>query len=522
MKPLRITLCPVVAAVVLMSLPSGAPAGMPENLRLNEITATRMIVSPRRNPHTDLECTECHETVPTERPSPVAGAREFLNEKYLDEICHRCHSGKCELHPLEVRPDRSDMVMYRSDQLPLRFVFEGYFKMTCQTCHYVHYPHTGFNLLRGFSINPATQPSPFSSRLEFCKACHGEEVDLLSPHKDVESDLGCSFCHVGKPAARGKQELQAGINRLCTYCHEVYPEPHYLRFNPFPDLESEGLEEAGLRLDGDRYVCTLCHLPHGTSEYPSYLRPEFIQVARDSTRINPHETETFCLNCHPDTPPDEVAEGEKVTLLTGDINQLCNNCHSTGKIASMVHPMVPVPPEVELPPSWPLSDEGRITCQTCHDASQGAKATPGNPWLLRGGPYDNNLTLCRRCHDPMGWDLLDPHATFRTEEGCDICHFPGTVDEEGKLVPGPTRADGNFLCYRCHDYLPHPANHKHNVRPGHYDYVTMDQKTYPLDKFGRITCYTCHDTHQEEDMVLYYRKPFGLPEYSRCGGCHPF
>lgn len=510
----------ILSCAVLLTITGTAVAAMQPDLKLKETVAQKLFVSPKPNPHELIQCTDCHETKPLENPKINRETSLFLSEDFTDDLCVKCHKGKCEHHPTDIYTEDAGGGGSIADVFPQRYILEGRYKMVCMTCHDIHYPHTGFNLLRGYSINPRSFPSRFNTRLDFCKGCHGEKIDFFSPHKRDNDTDACTFCHTEKPDDGTVRPLKSNINFICSYCHQVYPEPHYLHFNPFPDLENSEIRASGVRLVDGKYTCITCHLAHGSSGQPSYLRKEYVTLARDSSRINPHKTSTFCLNCHPDTP---MKTGEPMAeLLVEDVSNLCNKCHGTGMISGMYHPLSPLREGMEPPEELPLDNEGRITCTTCHENGH-APVNPENPKFIRGGPYPAIMDLCRKCHDRQSLAGRNPHLENQQDKGCDICHHSGTVYEREGMKVGPAKADSNLLCLRCHEFYPHPASHHHNVRPGDYAYVAIDRENLPLDGFGRITCYTCHQVHQMKPTDKFLRLPSSQAFISSiCTGCHPY
>jgi predicted CXXCH cytochrome family protein len=86
-----------------------------------------------------------------------------------------------------------------------------------------------------------------------------------------------------------------------------------------------------------------------------------------------------CSNCH--------VTADNNMRLKASLAELCNDCHSdrTRKNEHRVG-MVPSMKAVDLP----LSQDGRMTCITCHDPHEKS----GYPMLLRVNPSE----LCTRCH----------------------------------------------------------------------------------------------------------------------------
>ncbi len=520
MRPFGTVVFPIVTIAVFLGGQPPSLAGMPDDLRLGAVLVQKRVVSPKPNPHDALPCGDCHDGNPLERPSPAIGPVRDISDRYPDALCLRCHTPGCELHVWDAEIGLPGTGVNPPDIFPVRSAAGGRRRMGCLTCHDVHYPHDGYKLLRGFSLNPRVIPSTFSRRLDFCRSCHRGGVERLSPHRRPGSgSLRCTFCHVKQPAEGGREPLKAGVNRLCAYCHQVYPEPHYLRYNPFPGQDEAALKTSGIPLPGGAYTCVTCHLPHGASGFTAYLRPAYIELARRSVRVNPHQISVFCLSCHPEKPAAPGTPGAgAVKLLEADIAQLCGRCHESGQVTGMYHPLAAIPPTMTVRDPLPLGEQVRVTCTTCHLAGH-APRRDDNPRFLRGGPYRNTQELCRKCHDIEGYASLNPHGD---DKGCGTCHLAAAAHGGGSAGVGLTKADGNFVCLLCHDYMPHPAGFDHNVRPGEYDYVSLDAGHFPLDRYGRITCYTCHQVHQGTTATRFLRTFPPSDARMICSGCHPY
>ena len=117
-----------------------------------------------------------------------------------------------------------------------------------------------------------------------------------------------------------------------------------------------------------------------------------------------------CLYCHKKVPDVKKEEFKDVTLI-GDLEPLCLRCHNkadnvtlhanhlrrpSAKVLARIKQM-----EIELGITLPLSDEGKITCATCHNPHEkgvipaervGAKGA--------GEAHKNRLSgnMCTKCH----------------------------------------------------------------------------------------------------------------------------
>lgn len=77
--------------------------------------------------------------------------------------------------------------------------------------------------------------------------------------------------------------------------------------------------------------------------------------------INPHDygNEQYCASCHTTVDPP---------VLNFDPVSSCTRCHERNVANHPVtrHPLNKVP-RMQIPPLWPLTEDGGIVCYTCHD-----------------------------------------------------------------------------------------------------------------------------------------------------------
>ncbi len=508
------------AAVIAEAAPS--QARMPADLKLREAAASKQVVLPKTNPHERNDwCSSCHPGRKMNNPpGPSLVKEEFLNDDYPDELCLECHKGWIELHPTDIDPRTSRFkVSVPQNIMPLRYIYEGHYKIVCMTCHDTHFPHTGYKLLRGYSLNPTSSPARFADRLAFCRSCHGDQMEYFSPHKVRSRQTGCTLCHVRKPTEGRQQPLRANVNALCSYCHPVYPEPHYLHVNPFPEMDQKSIWNSGVPLRDGTYTCLTCHLPHGSTKFPAYLREEFVALTRMTVGINPHVKGVFCQSCHTDPLMTRNSASPSPALLDKNVDDLCLRCHASGKIKNMRHYLGPLTARVKAPSNLPLSRDKKIVCITCHLPGCGP-TTEENPDFLRVNSSTGQL--CASCHDRAQLSRRDIHEEFRQDRGCDVCHERTLArgDDPAKK-PGELKADQNFVCLQCHEPVPHPGDHPHTVKPGEYEYVQMETKVFPMDEYRRITCYSCHQTNRKTKGDFFLRGSGGGGA-SVCRYCHPY
>ena len=497
---------------------------MPGDLELDKALTRELFLEPGTNPHETLPCGRCH----TDVQVPYEIAKKFNLPAPLKTegdssilLCEECHGDRYHsFHPVNFDVKELGDKIDETGIFPLETIVEGIDKLTCTTCHDLHFPHNRIQLLRGYPVAPRPSGKEFSTRVEFCEACHdSEEVKAFSGHWEAKADKKCNLCHLGfrKPGVPGPLKRQ--INQSCGICHPIPrgKRPHFYRYNPFPDFTKSELEGYGLSLDRGRYTCTTCHTHHRSNESKGFLRAAFITVISKSLRVNPHQTTRFCQNCHPFDPQPPGTPDAVAPLWEEDVTRLCRGCHSKKDALKMDHPLG-MPSGMNIPDGWALRKDGSLGCQTCHLAGHGP-FDPDNPHMLRGGEQVERNDICFNCHNREEYVGRDIHLEVAEFTGCEFCHI---VKERTALRPegkvGDLLAEPTLLCLLCHNPLPHPASSDHTVLLKQHSFVSLDPDLTPLT-MGKITCHSCHDAHSTDVEERYLRRTrLGA---IMCSSCHP-
>lgn len=510
-------LCAVVAAPV-------ASAAVADDLRLAETGETWRRAETHPNPHGAIPCTDCHVRggVSYENAVRFGMVLPLVTEGEASIVlCEKCHQDYHQFHPVNFPVRRLLDAVERAGVFPLESPLEGYYKLTCTSCHAVHFPHAANRLLRGYAVDARSGDAPFRTRLDFCASCHGRErIAAYSGHGTPTGEGACDSCHGARVDPELAGPLKQGLNGTCSVCHPPEPgaPPHYAEYNPFPGLAPEALAAAGVELLRARYTCATCHRHHRPTPGTPFFKAGFIAAVGQSYLVNPHRSSRFCLNCHPGNPPPPGTAGASAPLIEADVTRLCQRCHEREGALRMHHPLTVPSAAVAVPDGWPLREGGALGCGTCHLAGHGPP-DPANPRFLRGGPYAQRNEVCHRCHDGERERNRDIHAQVAANLGCDFCHEPAApgVDAGDRRV-GPLRAEPNLLCLRCHASPPHPASAVHTVRPRPTGFLRMDESCAPLT-LGKVTCHTCHDSHGVGATASFLRVREQQPV---CSNCHPF
>ena len=523
-------------AVLALGLCMAAAPAAAQGLKLDSAKEKEVDVYDRRNPHSDLECVECHAGKPSE--TDTALTVKFKNgDKGNVDLCYGCHDATDNVHPVNRDPDKVVPKVMVPSMFPLERLGPSKGTIICSTCHFIHTKTAGLKLLRGFpaSSDPDdVAKAMFKDRRELCKACHGEGLKDKSPHKGKSGDKkSCSFCHGKEPKEGEKATFTKNPVDLCDFCHAATRGGHYLLVNPFADPNlKEAIAKADLPMIGGAFTCVSCHNPHGGTGEEKFLRKEFVALALQSTRVRPHFMKAFCEACHTVRPKlPKGAPGAQplaeIPLRSADPNQLCNRCHESGLSKANAHPLKQVTGDFvnRIPAGWPLH-EGVLTCLTCHTGGDSPTFDPVNPNFLRGAPYKTRNEICWKCHQRSEFAALNPHERIQKLEGCEFCHQ--TKPDLEKLKAGTTqevkfKGDIVLLCIRCHDTDPHPSNFDHTGKPDAEVMKTKNikiPKDLPLDTFGRVTCATCHNPHAQGEL-RGVAGGMGMA-MMLCSKCHPF
>ncbi len=323
----------------------------------------------------------------------------------------------------------------------------------------------------------ASEPAPLAGahRLLACERCHGEA-----------EPLDCSVCHpdapiphpVGVTPSRPVPEpfrLSQDGRLLCRTCHRLHGG------DPSASFVADGEEDC---LPSARGFCARCH-PQGLGA----LSPHWARQGLGR-----------CVACHSEVPHD-AAQG--AATVRGSVEKLCGFCHGLRRRG---HPS-DVNPRLPLPRGLPTTADGAVTCATCHDP-HATSTTTGHlrpefaRHLARGqeeNPHGESYSACRGCHAVSFSDQIQP-PDFALLYGGDM-----------------TR-----LCLSCHvtERGHHPTGLALPERVR--DRLDAAALSLPLDRRGRLTCYTCHDngcsTGRQGMRVRHYDRAEARDDL--CWACH--
>jgi predicted CXXCH cytochrome family protein len=223
--------------------------------------------------------------------------------------------------------------------------------------------------------------------------------------------------------------------------------------------------------------------------------------------------------------PEEITGRQDIASTSG----MCLSCHDgfvedsrkVWKDSYRGHPVGMIPaaelssPEIDGKASFPLNQDGRVYCGTCHSAHvSDAEGAPTNVKPFMRVSQDGQI--CQACHrdkQAIGGSAHDKgsrrSADFERRGTCGTCHAPHGSDLPVMWVR--SQGDGNHvvntLCRSCHEGAPDPADHPADVVAwsqaarqavrGHATALPVFDEQGHHSVLGSITCATCHDVHRE-------------------------
>ena len=294
-----------------------------------------------------------------------------------------------------------------------------------------------------------------------------------------------------------------------------------------------------------------------------------------SAEVGPEAAEQFdCAACHTERlrefrrrgvatlvehePQPKLDTGRQDAASAPD---MCLSCHdgfvldsrSLWQEGHQGHPVGMMPsdrirqPVVADEPVFPMNDDGRMYCGTCHSPHYHGSATKPAPPFMRVDLADGNL--CLSCHrDKLSVANTDhappssrrrPSAADYTERGvCTRCHL--AHDAQGPVMwarePGNSESVADALCQSCHDGDVAHYEHPQVIQVWSDEMrsrIVADEGA-PLPVFdvdgsqsvsGVIGCPTCHDAHRQraeglsdDRRGLFLRR--ARSEGLLCADCH--
>lgn len=410
---------------------------------------------------------------------------------------------------------------------------------TCEVCHK--------DADRKFFIVTAGDEKELDRALRLLNAPaeRREAAVALSLAVNPHTQSVCIFCHVSEPKA-GDDPQQMEFRTLfgnlkgpeaeaevCKLCHPDADRSRHPKVFKSESGAADDLVKAGLKLRNGKTLCTTCHDMHDPAATAYSLRPQVTEFFKSSPKAYPHGLKASCLSCHTALR----AKTDVQTFVETEPLKLCIRCHGPDHPA---HGYGMASSDKTYPMDFlgfPLSRDGRLVCQTCHDEPCLEKKDPKTKKLLRGGPYVRTVRMCEKCHPKAGKNALNPHRQLDDKgkplnEVCVFCHIadpwggeygPGNMD----YYESPTE-----LCTVCHDGKPHPSrNHLVAMDSKRLNdlarYQSRHKVELPLGQGDTITCFTCHNPHGKgilsgmQALGAGETKFLRIPSFAEiCAPCH--
>ena len=246
----------------------------------------------------------------------------------------------------------------------------------------------------------------------------------------------------------------------------------------------------------------------------------------------------------PYEPKPVVTTGKQDVAST---NKMCFSCHdgfvldsrSVWKSDKHTHPVGVKPSDkISIPTSkgktiFPLNDDGKVYCGTCHTAHGVDWNQSESPVFLRVKNVDSSM--CLACHlDKSTGPAEGNHPVFErppnkphdlikvgskfTKDGkviCQSCHSPHAAADDNILL---VKNKNSALCITCHKDKKNIKTTKHNLGKTAPDALNKNGQT--ASESG--VCGACHQPHKANGPMLWARHTIKTKDKSaaRCMGCH--
>lgn len=495
-----------------------------------------------KNPSSAKECALCHyrwiDVFFLENKGTDLVPYQAEKVAARSEICFSCHDGSVADSRARVYNDRHHPINKPPPvgmKIPKVFPLDENGFMQCATCHTAHGVPSEMGMDKTIFIRTTNDDSGM------CRQCHRDKDGGLekgnhpidSTKIEFSSELRkqgavegsrknqviCESCHRvhGAPNDKFLIERAHGGGQLCLDCHRdkegLTGTVHDLRVSAPTSTNLKG------KTPSQSGVCGVCHLVHGAGEAMLWAR----KLPGKSTG---NKARDFCVSCH---QKGGLAE---MKLLSDYSHPFDISIKGRG--------MNPELPFFSAEGKRVVSDEGILSCPTCHDPHKGTtvqsieQLTGGDKFLrLSNNPSPE---LCRQCHpseslvELTDHDLLASGATLLNNQGkstaesgvCSACHLVHSATNE-KLwaidgVSG-SRNPAETVCLSCHNRDGVASNkvlgkrsHPTNINPA----KRRIQTSLPLynrigekKQAGVMTCLTCHNPHQWDPEIVVVNRSAG-------------
>lgn len=226
-----------------------------------------------------------------------------------------------------------------------------------------------------------------------CAGCH----QMRLTQKEIESGMeqSCLSCH--GPITENVFVHGPVTVGVCTVCHDPESTPNRYKVQDTDDVLCYGCHTDRVEIDQSKALlhgpvgaglCTICHDPHSSpfefqlvkskSTICALCHQEDVDRWINEEHLHPPFRDGNCAGCH-----DPHSSDYQYNLKVGR-EDICAMCHEV-PVPGHLHP-VGKKPHFQLDEVFPLMDNGRTMCLTCHDP-HGAK-----------GPGMTRRVGCDGCH----------------------------------------------------------------------------------------------------------------------------
>jgi predicted CXXCH cytochrome family protein len=241
--------------------------------------------------------------------------------------------------------------------------------------------------------------------------------------------------------------------------------------------------------------CAICHYRWIDTFFIEGKGSELVEYESEKVVATPE----MCFSCH-----DGSVKDSRVRMING-------NGHKTN---------MPPPDKMKIPEIFPLDEDGKVQCATCHTA-HGVPSGPDSQETIFMRTSNKDSAMCRECHPdktggivtgnhPMGTSkqpiakkLIDGGAITGGKKNqmiCETCHTAHGSPYESLLIDG---AGNSALCLDCHGdkniLTPEGKRntvHVINVEPKKAKIpASFIQRGAKIGYNGIITCQSCHKVH---------------------------
>jgi predicted CXXCH cytochrome family protein len=445
-------------------------------------------VQPPRNPNSAKACAICHyrwvDTFFIEGKG--SDLVDYTSEKVVatPEMCFSCHDGSVadsRARAFNTSQHKTNVPPPAHMKIPDVFPLDEKGYMQCATCHTAHGVPSGPDSHETIFMRTSNRNSAM------CRRCHPDMLGGAKagnhPVDTTEQRIPKSLINIG--AAVGSRKNQV----ICETCHTAHGSPS---------------ESYLIKSGRDSRLCLACHQDKNSITPKGRKRPVHV------VNIRPGKAKI---------PADLAQRGARFGYGGELICQSCHKVHTNKNEEQLL-----------------IIEKGvkSAFCFTCHLDKHNITETKHN--LLVSAPKERNLEgktvaqagICSACHLPhKAARKLTGKGDF-TARLCRSCHSKGNVAEKVNLAGNTHPLDVYpFKKRDTNGGLTTLSVEKNNLK------LPLFNKFGIQDKYGKITCSTCHDTHrlpqdglaaetgnkssgQPPTVKFFLRKP--LPDI--CGECH--